>query len=149
MLERMWESWNTNSLLVELWAYPATLESNLELCSKGYKSVHTLWPSNIASRAVSQRDYKNRKRTYMHKNIYSSSFCGGQELEIKGMPINWRMAEQVVVYEYNGILLWCTKWWAGGLHKNLERLVWTDAEWNEQNQNTVTVTAMVCEDSLW
>ena len=40
----------------------------------------------------------------MYKNIYSSS-CGDKELEIEGMPINWGMTEQVVVYECNGILL--------------------------------------------
>ena len=40
----------------------------------------------------------------MYKNIDSSSFCGGKELEIEGMPINWEMAEQVVAYEDDGIL---------------------------------------------
>ena len=43
----------------------------------------------------------------MHKNIYSSSFYSGQELEIEGMPINWGMAEQVVVYEWNGMEWYC------------------------------------------
>ena len=41
----------------------------------------------------------------MYKNMYSSSLCGGQKLEIKGMPITWGMAKQAVIYECNGILL--------------------------------------------
>ena len=82
---------------------------------------------------LSQRDHKNRKRTYMYKNVYNSSFCVGQELETEGMPINWGMAEQIVVYEYNGVLLCYKKWWAGRFQENLERLTWTNAEWSEQN----------------
>ena len=130
--------WNTNSLLVELRAHPTILESNLELCPKGYKNVHTLWFSNTISRAVSPRDHKNGKGSHMYKNIYSISLCGGQKLEMKGMPINWGMAEQVVVYECNGILLCYKKWWTGRLQRGLGRLVQTDAEWKEQKQeNTV------------
>ena len=41
----------------------------------------------------------------MYKDIYSSSFCGNKELEIEGMPSNWGIAKQVVVYVCNGILL--------------------------------------------
>ena len=137
MLEKMWESWNANSLLVKLWADPTILESSLELCPKGYKNVHTLWPNNITSRTVSQRDHKNGKDSHMYKNIYSSSLWGGQKLEIKGMSINWGMAEQIVVYECNGILLCYEKWWTGRLQRGLERLIWTDAEWKEQNQENI------------
>ena len=59
----------------------------------------------------------------MYKNIYSNSFCGGQELEIKGMLLVWGMVEQVVVYEYNGILLYAKKQLIVRLQKNLERLI--------------------------
>ena len=137
MLEKMWESWNTNSSLVELWVDPTTLESNLELCPKGYKNVHTLWPSRTASGTLSQRDHRNGKGSHMYKNIYSSSLCGGQKLEIKGMLINWRIAKDIVVYECNGILLCYKKWWTGRLQRGLERLMWTDAEWSEQSQENI------------
>ena len=95
---------------MELWADLTILEINLELCPKGYKNMHTLWPSNIASETLSQRDHRNGKESHMYKNIYSSPLCGGQKLEIKGMPINWGMAEQVVVHVCKGILLCCKKW---------------------------------------
>ena len=98
--------------------------------------MHTIWPSNIASRTVSQRDHKNGKGFHMCKYIYSISPCGGQKLEIKGMSINWGMAEQVVVHECNGILLCYKKWWTGRLQGGLEIPIWIDAEWKEQNQET-------------
>ena len=36
---------------------------------------------------------------------FAATSCGGKELEIEGIVINWGTAEQVVVYESNGILL--------------------------------------------
>ena len=33
----------------------------------------------------------------MFKNVYGSSFCGGQQLEIRGRSISWVMAEQVMI----------------------------------------------------
>ena len=56
-------------------------------------------------RSVSQRDHKNGKRSHLDKNIYISSLCGGQDLKNEGMPINWGMVEQDVIYECTGILL--------------------------------------------
>ena len=41
----------------------------------------------------------------LYKNIYSCTFCSGKKLESEGMPFNWGMAEQVVVYAGDGILL--------------------------------------------
>ena len=61
----------------------------------------------------SPRDHKNRKVFHMCKIIYSSSLCGGLELEIKGMLINLGMTDQVVVFECNGILLCYKKYWTG------------------------------------
>ncbi len=41
----------------------------------------------------------------LYKNIHSCTLCGGQKLENEGMPFNWGMAEQIVVYVGDGILL--------------------------------------------
>ena len=76
----------------------------------------------------------------MYKNIYGSSLCGGQNLETKGMPINWGMTV-VVIYECNGILLCYKKRGTRRLQRGLEGLLGTAAESKEQNQeNTFTTT---------
>lgn len=41
----------------------------------------------------------------MWKNIYESSFYGGEELGTEGIPINWGMIEQAMVCECDGIQL--------------------------------------------
>ena len=57
----------------------------------------------------------------MYKKIFIAAlFCGGKELEIEGMSINWKMSEQVVVYECNGILLYYKI--SGRLQRGLEGL---------------------------
>ena len=43
----------------------------------------------------------------LFKNIHSRTLCGGKKLENEG-PFNWGMAEQIVVYAGDGILL-CSK----------------------------------------
>ena len=40
-----------------------------------------------------------------HKNIHSQILCGSKKLENEGMAFNWGMAEQIVVYVGDGILL--------------------------------------------
>ena len=59
----------------------------------------------LKDEAQPPRYHKNGKGSHMYQNIYNSSLCGGQKLEIKGMPINCRIVEQAVVYECDGILL--------------------------------------------
>ena len=44
----------------------------------------------------------------LYKNIYSCALCGGKKLENEDMSSNWGMAEQIVVYVGDGILL-CSK----------------------------------------
>ena len=39
-------------------------------------------------------------------DIYSHTLCGGKKLENEGMPFNWGMAEQIVVYVGDRILLY-------------------------------------------
>uniref|UniRef100_A0A5F8GF58 Glutamate receptor ionotropic, delta-2 n=1 Tax=Monodelphis domestica TaxID=13616 RepID=A0A5F8GF58_MONDO len=48
---------------------------------------------------------KNETEKDMYKNIHSCALCGGKKLENVGMPFDWRMAEQIVVYVGDGILL--------------------------------------------
>ena len=95
MLERMWQNWDTNALLVELRIDPTILEGNLELCSKGHKRVSALQPSHTTTGPIPQEVI----------NIHSCTFCGGKILENEGMPFNWGMSEQIVVYVGDGILL--------------------------------------------
>ena len=54
---------------------------------------------------VPQRDHKEKD---LCKNIFSCTLCSGKKLENEGMPFNWGMAEQIVVYAGDGILL-CSK----------------------------------------
>ena len=104
-----------------------------------------LWSSNTITGSVSQGDHEKGKRTHICKNIYSSSFCGDQELEIEGILINQGIAKQVVVYECNGILLCYKKWWADRFQKYLESLCELMlSEISRTKRILYTVTATLC-----
>ena len=77
----------------------------MELCSEGYKRLSALRPSHTTAGFIPQRDQRENN---LNKNIYSHTLCGGKKLENEGMPFNWGMAEQIVVYVGDGILL-CPK----------------------------------------
>ena len=66
--------------------------------------MYTFQPSNITTKSVSQKDPKKKKGPTCTK-IFLASFCGVKELEIEAMSISWGMAEQIVVYDSDGIPL--------------------------------------------
>ena len=74
---------------------------DMELCIPFVSAIplFTLFPKVI----------REKGKEPMFPNIYSSSLCSGKELEIEGMPSSWGMAKQVVVYDCDGILLYCKK----------------------------------------
>ena len=91
MLEGMWQNWDANTLLVELWIGPTILEGNLESCTKGFKRMSALWPSHTTFVFVPQKD-NNEKDLY--KNIYSLTLSGDKiKIENEGVYINWGMSE--------------------------------------------------------
>ena len=103
MLEGMWQNWDIDALLVELWTDPTILDGNLELCTKSAKILPSFWSNPTIAGFVPKRDHKEKD---LYKNIFSCTLCGGKKLENKGMSFNWGMAEQIVVYAGNGILLY-------------------------------------------
>ena len=149
MLENMWESWNTNSLLVELWANPIILDGNLELCPKGYKNVHTLWPSNTAFRTVSQRDHKSGKGSHLYKNI----------LALSVVVKNWKSRECPSTGERLNKLRYMNvmEYYCAIRNDEQEdfREAWKDLydlmlrERSRNKRTSYTVTTTVCEDFFW
>ena len=101
----MWQNWDINAFLVELWTDPTILDGNLELHTKSAKRLPTLWSSYTIVGFVPQRDHREKD---LYKNIFRYTICGGKKLENEGMTFNWGMAEQIVVYAGDGILL-CSK----------------------------------------
>ena len=53
------------------------------------------------------------------------------------MPFNWGMAEKIVVYVGDGILLCWKEQWNGEIPCELQWLPVIDAEWKEQNQENI------------
>ena len=64
--------------------------------------MSALRPSHTTAGLIPQRGHKQKD---LQKNIHSCTFCGSKKLEKEGMPFNWGMAEQIVVYGGDGILL--------------------------------------------
>ena len=81
----------------------------MQLCAKGFKRMTTykrlsaLRPSHTTAGFIPQRGHRKNN---LYKNIYSCTLCGGKKLENEGMPFNWGMAEQIVIYDGDGILLY-------------------------------------------
>ena len=102
MLEGMWQNWDINALLVELWTDPTILDGNLEVCTKSTKNLPAFWSNHTIAGFVPQRNHKEKD---LRKNIFSCALCSGKKLENEDMPFNWGMAEQIVVYDGDGILM--------------------------------------------
>lgn len=64
------------------------------------------------------KEIKEREKSYMSKNIYSSSSCSSKELETKGISINGQLAKQLLYMNamecYHGV--------RNDNHRNLEYL---------------------------
>ena len=58
-------------------------------------------------------------------------------MENEGLPFNWGMAEQIVVYAGDGILLCSKEQWTGEIPCELEWPPGTDAEWKEQKLENI------------
>ena len=105
MLEGMWQNWDIDALLVELWTDPTILDGNLQLCTKSTKKLPAFWSIHTIAGFVPQKDHKEKD---LYKNIFSCTLCSGKNLENEGMPFNWEMAKHIVVSAGDGILL-CSK----------------------------------------
>ena len=94
--------------------------------------------------------WKHESIVFQLKKNLMIKYILNKELAIQRVFISWGMAEQVIVYVCNGILLSHKKWRTGWFQKNLERLTWTDAKWCERTKRILyTVTAVIYDKQLW
>ena len=80
MLKMIWESWHTNSLLVELWADPTILENNLVLCSKGHRKLHIPFDPEIYPLGLYPKEIFKMAKEIVSFLLHTS----GQELGEEG-----------------------------------------------------------------
>lgn len=86
--------------------------------------MHIFWPSNITYEAHSQ---ENEKEFISIKIFSTALFVAAKILDPNWVPTCWAITEQIMVQEYNGILLSHKKWKNRQFQKKLGRLVWIHA----------------------
>ena len=83
---KMWNNWNTCTLLVGIQNSIATLENVLAV-SQNVKNIVNIFPNNSTPKYLPKRD----KNMYLHKNYMNvfSSIINNKKFEINLVPINW------------------------------------------------------------
>ena len=139
----MWQNWNTNALLVELWIDPTILEDNSELCLKNFKWLPALWSSHTIAGFVRQRDHKEKD---LYKNIFTWAPCYWQK--------NWKTRVCPSIEEWVNKLWYILvmEYYCSQRNNELEEfhVNWNDLQELMQSKRSRTRKTLYTEtDTLW
>ena len=142
MLDGMWQNWDINALLVELWIDPTILEGNLELCSKSYKRLSALWYSHATTGFIPQRGHG---KTTCAKIFIVTLFVVAK---------NWKMRECPSIWEWLNKMwyLLVMEYYCAQRNNELEEfhVNWNDLQELRQSERSRTRRTLNTEtDTLW